>query len=584
MKSNRDPVQGLVDYIIDIKPFHTKIMDVLVEYVYTDHIEVAFDDRIEFNVELIFDAGSSEELCDNDTGGFDLSGWGLINDPLNSDPFTIPGNPTSPYRTYNDGFVAGLPNGSDIVQSHYDLLSLEPCELVGPRSIFVVFGEELEFVQGTDIVLNDLLSARIGDMDGNWDSRLIAHHIKFIDAAAKTITVVGNHLGDRNGVAVPQNLGYPGHQIAIHGTVNNDGIYTAVFSTYDPVEHYTVIQVVESLSAPQAFSGAYIGRAVSSESIYYDPTIGYITPTIYSSSQYTIGGSGLDSVAGLSQLGTNKIGARISNSILFTADPSTDTFTANVPLTHSTGDLVYLTSDGGTLPIIKFVTSGQEFELMQYQPYHFIRISSTRFQLSITAAYPAFEIISEDGHDFFVGVGEQISFMELAIDHQDDNLVDIPENITISNELVFHPTNLIIVDIDSNDFVVTGDHTQHFFPGALITIQDSAGGTNDGQWTLTSISYDVVLDQTALTVAGPPPSTTLPYGALVDYVGRDETVASATFQDRISFHVESLVLSDMLAVTMSDDSTQFNITYGVPTFIGSFGVPYFGVGGFGGYD
>ena len=31
-----DPVQGLVDYVLEIKPYHTKVVEVLVEYIQTD--------------------------------------------------------------------------------------------------------------------------------------------------------------------------------------------------------------------------------------------------------------------------------------------------------------------------------------------------------------------------------------------------------------------------------------------------------------------------------------------------------------------------------------------------------------------
>lgn len=35
-----DPIQGLQDYVLDIKPYHTKVFETLVEYVYTDYVNV----------------------------------------------------------------------------------------------------------------------------------------------------------------------------------------------------------------------------------------------------------------------------------------------------------------------------------------------------------------------------------------------------------------------------------------------------------------------------------------------------------------------------------------------------------------
>lgn len=39
-----DPIQGLVDYVNVIKPYHTKVFETLVEYVYTDYVNVSIVD------------------------------------------------------------------------------------------------------------------------------------------------------------------------------------------------------------------------------------------------------------------------------------------------------------------------------------------------------------------------------------------------------------------------------------------------------------------------------------------------------------------------------------------------------------
>ena len=42
-----DPVSGLVAYVEEIKPFHTKIIEVLVEYIHTDCIDVTITEDFE---------------------------------------------------------------------------------------------------------------------------------------------------------------------------------------------------------------------------------------------------------------------------------------------------------------------------------------------------------------------------------------------------------------------------------------------------------------------------------------------------------------------------------------------------------
>jgi hypothetical protein len=46
-----DPIQGLVDYVKDIKPFHTKIFQVLYEYVYTDAVNTTVTDTMEWFID-----------------------------------------------------------------------------------------------------------------------------------------------------------------------------------------------------------------------------------------------------------------------------------------------------------------------------------------------------------------------------------------------------------------------------------------------------------------------------------------------------------------------------------------------------
>ncbi len=46
--SSLDPVQGLIDYVLEIKPYHTKIMEVLVDYIHTDCINTKITEALDF--------------------------------------------------------------------------------------------------------------------------------------------------------------------------------------------------------------------------------------------------------------------------------------------------------------------------------------------------------------------------------------------------------------------------------------------------------------------------------------------------------------------------------------------------------
>jgi len=68
-----DPVQGLVDYILDIKPYHTKVIEILTEYVYDEIVDVTVTEDLHIDVGMFFgdvpgDVPMSEQI--QTVGGF----------------------------------------------------------------------------------------------------------------------------------------------------------------------------------------------------------------------------------------------------------------------------------------------------------------------------------------------------------------------------------------------------------------------------------------------------------------------------------------------------------------------------------
>lgn len=74
--NTRDPVQGLIDYVQDVKPYHTKIVEVWVEYLYGDKIIASVTDEMKMSVDLVLDR--ARKYCPT---GWDAFPWGkLLND------------------------------------------------------------------------------------------------------------------------------------------------------------------------------------------------------------------------------------------------------------------------------------------------------------------------------------------------------------------------------------------------------------------------------------------------------------------------------------------------------------------------
>ena len=70
----RDPVQGLVDYVHDIKPYHTKVVELWVEYIHSDEASGNVSDTIKWVINMDIDT-----INDNDyTWGWDISPWDMF--------------------------------------------------------------------------------------------------------------------------------------------------------------------------------------------------------------------------------------------------------------------------------------------------------------------------------------------------------------------------------------------------------------------------------------------------------------------------------------------------------------------------
>lgn len=67
-----DPTEGLVQYVNAVKPFHSKVLDVLVEYIYSESVKVSIKDRWSWTITLSRPKSDIEYAC----------GYGLTWDPI----------------------------------------------------------------------------------------------------------------------------------------------------------------------------------------------------------------------------------------------------------------------------------------------------------------------------------------------------------------------------------------------------------------------------------------------------------------------------------------------------------------------
>lgn len=578
----KDPVQGLVDYVLDIKPFHTKIVDVLIEYIYTDPLNVKITDELQIHIDM--DINRTAVYSD---GGFDTYSWGLMDD--GSDPWVELGNPSSGYQEFSDGMTAGLPDGTEINATSWDWAAAYT--RAGQTTILVTMEDSISFTDGNEIRLSDTLKAYFDDDDRRnigWDSGIRSRNLVGIDYVNDVVIIEGKHVEVMNGVVLdgqggrPYSIGFPGHQIALYDTMNNDGLHVVVSSVYNSIENRTYLQVTPSINKPMTVPlNNIFGRLADVESIYFDPRIGYEGPVPYDPNKPPVGREGWD--ASSWDVPAHRIGNRISESYRFNVfNHPDDRMIADMDLPFNDGDIVYIDSYG-SLPIVEVY--GTLTQLERYTPYYFYRSDvepNRRFSLALKKDGPYINIVSNSDNDCFIGIGKKVMFMEVVIGHQDDALADIPDSIVASNEIILTPSFTEIIRVDTGKFVVLGDRTSDYRSGTALTVNGSFNGMNDGKWETSGSYYDVDADETQINVLGPSPTDTYPLGTLVAVgVGRDETRAETSFVETLAFHVNSIVFTDTIGVYFEEDRTTLT-SRGIPSMVNSFDLGFFGIGGFGG--
>lgn len=96
-----DPVQGLVDYVLDIKPYHTKVIEILVEYVQEELVDVTILEDTDWVIDVVRPADPTlTTACDDGYSELPYGGTGLW-------PILSP-NQAGHNTTFPLGFNVGL--------------------------------------------------------------------------------------------------------------------------------------------------------------------------------------------------------------------------------------------------------------------------------------------------------------------------------------------------------------------------------------------------------------------------------------------------------------------------------------------
>jgi hypothetical protein len=217
-----DLIDSLIKYVNDIKPFHTKIFGVEVEYRYNEHVAVTITDSLKMNVGF----------------GVPIESYSVI-----EGPWEYQLNGITRYGRWDESQFDMYPFDTSTEQ-------LVPAAGRMSDQVYVSFSEKLEF--SVDIIGIDAPD-QYTYVNTWWDPD--TDGIKIVESTRNSFVVLGNSVSMFRMLPV----------IRVFDTSINDGVYTVVTAEYDVERNMTYVIVNATLHV----MGGNIGKIAVS---YYDHT------------------------------------------------------------------------------------------------------------------------------------------------------------------------------------------------------------------------------------------------------------------------------------------------------------------------
>lgn len=253
------PINSFVDYFLDIKPYHTKILEIIEQYSFIENLNIVIDDLIEFeeiieNTPLCNGTGfgidfdnqcgfSTDTCCDLFTC---VGGYGLIFD--NSDLLvsaTVNGyDNETPLLQLDGDYRYDTYLQIDSVTNNEILLKGNYSSLIYPHSLFIITNSKRLLITETiyngvyvdgdfsDLFnnVNEFTIRKSANNDGNYG---VIEAIFYRSENRTFIKTLGNNIDELD----INSLG----EILIRSHTKNNGVYQKTSISYDGV--YTRIQL-----------------------------------------------------------------------------------------------------------------------------------------------------------------------------------------------------------------------------------------------------------------------------------------------------------------------------------------------------
>lgn len=266
----KDPIQGLIDYILDIKPYHSKIAEVIVDYSINDDVNVTILDQNVMDIVATEDFDSAF-VCDE---GFGVLPFGGPDSSIAYMPdLTIDGFITYP------GVLIQLPilYIDPFIFAYYNIVGVNPSlstwTISGNHASEFIVGQPFHVDENvgsgnggytivsatnsgpnTDLVVNEVIpvgASANGTLSINVGSFFVQGEYGSVIVSASSVS---NHFiidTDQTTIFVP------GRQFIVFDTASNNGTYTVLSSTYNIGLNQTTINVA-AVPANQGAAGAVV--------------------------------------------------------------------------------------------------------------------------------------------------------------------------------------------------------------------------------------------------------------------------------------------------------------------------------------
>lgn len=484
----KEPTQSLIDFVQDVKPYHTKVVEILIDYVYQETVNVSVQERLDWDIELSFDGCQlPESNYGEDVGryGIDIFGgvWSELPDSAPAEcqrPGCVGGFSAVPwgdpfYKPLNGTLDIGRDQHGNLVSDTGYVGIIE--DIIVPVT-FVIAGDASTYFseQSTATTVNTFANRgewRIGEVIYNIGTNT-THVIidvppidwRVIDIHTKRLKPIVQHTGEMitedrysafvEEITLPSSLIIPGNtlvhfpptsEVTITNTFANDGIWEIVSSAYNSIKDQTSVVV-------------RFARPIAPDIIF--PTNSY-------------------------------------GSLLLGLDPTPDDGTLS-------------NFDNTECSYVSPTTA-----LTKFKETHEINISFP--------TQPAFlNIIDVIGDSTSILTPTELQGLDLSPWGM------VWDGFALQNPIIGEPT------IVPGKFVLTGNQSRYFkttSTGSMFIIQQSDG--NDGVWTTRRVVYNAHTNTTDVWVMEPITSERYPLGIIVEDIAQfRDVIGVSTAENTIS--------------------------------------------------